>query len=535
MTMWTTLDPAAVAVDPGGRTTARLRVRNTGDTVEEYRISIVGAPAGWARIEPGTLRLYPGSEGSAEITFAPPRSPDAPAGPAPFGILVEPREYPVQRDVVEGRVTVAPFTELRAELVPPSLVGRFRGRAAVAVDNLGNTPLTASLTARDESGRLTFDIRPNAVQVAPGRAVFADVEVRPQSVSWTGRTETHRTTVTVRRSGDAGDLELAGDFEQRPVLPGWLLFAGGLLVTGAVAFAVLWFGFAPKVNSAAGERKAEAGAVLPDPLGGQAPLPSAPAPPPDPLPGGALPGGDPGAGGAGGAAAGTGTAPGGGGGGGGAGGGGTPAGGGGGAPPPPAGNPQAAKQGPPWRAGYQADVAVHFAQLRLASLGNNACTLKGQWKEGVIDAQTAASLICYQKAVMADQKTTRVLTATDQLGTLGRATLASMWMQGVTADRLTSGSRNFEVTRLDAALRWATQATISDNDLQADRAFAQLGVDYFKAGGRNGAPTVSDTKIRDRVRAYQQSVNLPVTGVADGRTVNALLGGSVNGTGRPGR
>ncbi|MFE1715929.1 hydrolase, partial [Streptomyces sp. NPDC058728] len=318
MTMWTTLDPAAVAVDPGGRTTARLRVRNTGDTVEEYRISIVGAPAGWARVEPGTLRLYPGSEGSAEIDFAPPRSPDAPAGPAPFGILVEPREHPGQRDVVEGRVTVTPFTELRAELVPPSLVGRFRGRAAVAVDNLGNTPLTASLTARDESGRLAFDIRPNAVQAAPGRAVFADLEVRPQSVSWTGRTETHRTTVTVRRSGDAGDLELTGDFEQRPVLPGWLLLAGGLLVTGAVAFAVLWFGFAPKVNSAAGERKTEAGAVLPDPLGGQTPLPSAPAPPPDPLTGGALPDGDPGTG------AGTGAAPrGGGGGGAGGGGGGT--------------------------------------------------------------------------------------------------------------------------------------------------------------------------------------------------------------------
>ncbi|GGZ72914.1 hypothetical protein GCM10010371_36080 [Streptomyces subrutilus] len=535
MTMWTTLDPAAVAVDPGGRATARLRVRNTGDTVEEYRLSIVGAPAGWARIEPDTLRLYPGSEGAAEIAFEPPRSPDAPAGPAPYGVLVEPREHPQSRDVLEGRVTVAPFVELHAELVPPSLVARFRGRAAVAVDNLGNTPLTASLTARDESGRLAFDIRPRSIQVAPGRAVFADLEIRPQQISWTGRTETHRTTVIVRRSGDAGNLELTGDFEQRPVLPGWLLVAGGLLLTGAVAFAVFWFGFSPKVNSAAGEMKTEAGAPLPAPLGSQTPLPAAPAPPPDPAtaPGGAPLGGDPGAGMPGGAS-GSGSGGSGGGGGGGGGGGAQP--GGGGAAPPPAGNPQAAKQGPPWLAGYQADVVVHFAQRRMAALGGgNSCTLNGAWKEGVIDAQTERSLNCYQKKVMADEKTTRALTATDPLNTLGRATLTSLWMQGVNADQLKYGAKNFDVTRLDAALRWATQASISDADLQADRAFAQLGVDYFTSGGKKAAPTTYDDKVRNRVREYQQAVRLPVTGVADARTVNALLGGSVNGTGRPGR
>ncbi|WP_284581396.1 peptidoglycan-binding domain-containing protein [Streptomyces sp. 2P-4] len=534
MTMWTTLDPVAVAVDPGSRATARLRVRNTGDTVEEYRLSIVGDPAGWSRIEPDTLRLYPGSEGSAEISFAPPRTPGAPAGPAAYGVRVEPRENPAVRDVLEGRVTVAPFTEVRAELVPPRTAARFRGRAAVAVDNLGNTPLTASVGARDESGRLSFGVRPGSVQVAPGRAAFVELEATPQATRWTGAPETHRMTVSVRRSGDAAALELSGEFEQRPVLPAWLVAVGGLLAAAAVAFAVLWLGFSPKVASAAGEKKAEAGAPLPGALGSQGPLPPAPPPPAEPgaLPGGGAPGGgDPAAGlpgGGSGAAAGSG-------GGGGGGGGGE----GGAAPPPAAGNQggAAAPQGPPWRAGYQPDVVVHYAQRRLAALGSgNPCTLKGQWREGVIDAATEASLICYQQAVMADGKTTRALTATDKpLGTLGRATLASLWMQGVTAGRLTSGSRNFEVTQLDAALRWAGQATISDADLQADRAFARLGVDYFTSGGRNAAATPYDAKMRAKVEQYQRQVQLPVTGVADSRTINALLGGSVNGTGRPGR
>ncbi|MCZ0978399.1 hypothetical protein O1L60_01625 [Streptomyces diastatochromogenes] len=125
--MWTSLDPADGTVEPGARTSARLRVRNTGDTVEEYRLSLVGKPSGWSRVEPDVLRLYPGSEGTAEITFAPPRSSDVEAGPLAYGVRVDPRENPAGRDVVEGRLTVAPFSETRAELLPPALVGRFRG------------------------------------------------------------------------------------------------------------------------------------------------------------------------------------------------------------------------------------------------------------------------------------------------------------------------------------------------------------------------------------------------------------------------
>ncbi|MFD7536332.1 hypothetical protein ACFV6N_11995, partial [Streptomyces sp. NPDC059819] len=60
----------------------------------EYRLTVVGDAAGWARVEPAVLRLYPGAEGVADITFAPPRTSDAIAGPSVFGIRVDPREHP---------------------------------------------------------------------------------------------------------------------------------------------------------------------------------------------------------------------------------------------------------------------------------------------------------------------------------------------------------------------------------------------------------------------------------------------------------
>ncbi|MFE3521830.1 hydrolase [Streptomyces sp. NPDC059161] len=520
MTMWTSLDPAAVAVDPGGRATARLRVRNTGDTVEEYGLSVVGTPAGWARVEPDTLRLYPGSEGTAEISFAPPRSPDALAGPAPYGVRVEPREHPELRDVLEGQVTVAPFTEVRAELLPSSLVGRFRGRSAVAVDNVGNTPLTASLTVRDETNRLTYEMTPNSVQVAPGRAAFAKVVIRPQQVRWTGSAEQHRLTLAVRRSGDDRGLELGGTFDQRPVLPRWLLAVGSVLVAAAVAFVALWLGFQPKVNTATGETQPGASAQ-PVPQGAESPLPSAPPTQASPPPGAQNPAGGSG-GGAGGGGGGddNSSAP----------GGGPPV-----IPAPPKQPPANAnaKPGPPWRMGYKPDEIVTFAQYRLATL-NNVCELKPGWTAGVIDKLTDTSLRCYQEHVMRDQKSSRELTKTDPIGTLGRATLASLWAQGIRPDDVKSGAKNYQVTQLAASFWWASQALISNEDLTRDRGYARTGIEYFKSGQKNGQVTVSDDRIKGWIKQYQQEVGLPATGTADAATIGKLVGGSVNGPGQPG-
>ncbi|MEV7190483.1 peptidoglycan-binding domain-containing protein [Streptomyces sp. NPDC093510] len=541
MTWWNSLDPAAVTVDPGGRATVRLRVRNTGDTVEEYRLGVVGAPAGWSRVEPDVLRLYPGSEGTAEISFAPPRSPDVAAGPTPYGIRVEPRENPEARDVVEGQVTVTSFAEIRAELLPPTIVGRFRGRASVAVDNLGNTPLTAALTVRDDADRLAFDITPTAIQVAPGRAAFARVVVRPQQVRWTGAAQPHPFTVSVRRSGDERGHELPGSFDQRPVLPRWLLTFGSVFVALAVACAVIWFSYSPKLNGSARENQA---AAAPDavPQGGEKDK-LADAPPPKEKADGGGTGGTGASGGGGGGGDEAGSGGGGSSGGGGDGGGSSGGGGGGGGgdeKKPESRQGGGTRTGPPWRRGYASDVVVEYAQRRLAALGSkNPCTLTGAWTPGVIDANTEGKLICYQKAVVRSGRNSGHNTAqifeTDKEGTLGRATLTSLWAQGIRPDDVRSGADNWQVVQLQAAFWWASQAGISDKDLDRDRAYAEHGVAYFKHG--RTAPTTAryNSNTAAHIKDYQASVGLPATGVADSATLQALVGGSVHNPGVTGR
>ncbi|WP_431036171.1 hydrolase [Streptomyces sp. P6-2-1] len=285
MSLWTSLDPASATVDPGGSTTVRLRLRNTGDVVDEYRFEAVGALAPWIGVEPRSLRLYPGTTGTVELAFAPPRTPDAAAGPHPYAVRITPTEHPEATTVPEGVVTVTPFTEVRAELVPPAVKGRFRGRPRLAVDNLGNVPLTASVNGGDNGDQLSYDIRPGSVRIEPGRAAFVETTLRPRRITWFGSAERRPFTFAVRRSG-VEPLDVEGTYVQRAVAPRWLAACLGVLTALAITFTMLWIAYRPQVATAATEKLQQAGvstlppAPSPTPEAPKAPAATAPAPPP---------------------------------------------------------------------------------------------------------------------------------------------------------------------------------------------------------------------------------------------------------------
>ncbi|MFJ2955592.1 RICIN domain-containing protein [Streptomyces sp. NPDC087270] len=250
MSLWTSLEPASATVDPGGSTTVRLRVRNTGDVVDEYRFEPVGSIAPWVQVEPQVLRLYPGTTDSILLTFTPPRTPDATAGPNPYAIRVVPTESPEATTVPEGNLTITPFTEVRAEIVPPTVKGRFRGRPKLAVDNIGNTKLTASIRGTDNGDQLAYDIHPANVQIEPGRAVFVKATLRPRQMIWFGSSQQRPYTLDVSRSG-ATPLSVDGRYVQRGFLPRWIAAAFCALLGLAVAFTMIWLTHKPAVGSLA--------------------------------------------------------------------------------------------------------------------------------------------------------------------------------------------------------------------------------------------------------------------------------------------
>ncbi|MFE2497177.1 hypothetical protein ACFXKS_29135 [Streptomyces scopuliridis] len=260
MSLTASLDASSVTAEPGAQTDVPLQILNSGSTVEEYRFEVVGACAAWATVEPRTLSLYPGASGTVVLRLTPPRDPSVPAGETPFGIRVVPTSELSETVVPEGRVTVAPFTEVTSELVPRSSNGARRGSHQLAVDNRGNAPATVHLGGRTGTERARVDFATTELRIPPGHADFAKLRVRPAKRLWRGTPVTHTFQVFAAPvAAEEGQepyepVVLDGSYEQQAILPGWLPRALILVAVVAIALVGLWYALLrPAVKSAARE------------------------------------------------------------------------------------------------------------------------------------------------------------------------------------------------------------------------------------------------------------------------------------------
>jgi hypothetical protein len=312
MTTDANLDADLVEVSPGGEAGCRLEIRNAGPIVESYAIEVLGDAAGWARVEPPAVTVYPGSAESVTVLFSPPRSAQVPAGERPFAVRVTPVENPDARVVPEGVVRVLPFAELAPEILPRTSRGRWGGRHEVSVTNQGNVPLAVTLAAGDPDNRLRLAVRPPQLTVAPGEAAFVRVRARARRFLWRGHPVTLPFQVSVT-SDETAPATMDAATVQEPLLPRGLGRVVAALLVLALLAAGLWHALLrPTVKSLAEEaaqeqiapvaRQASAAesraqqaegkaqqavdAVSPRPSG---PTPSNPVLPPSPTPGPGVP------------------------------------------------------------------------------------------------------------------------------------------------------------------------------------------------------------------------------------------------------
>lgn len=259
MSLTASLDASSVTVAPGEETTLPLQILNSGRTVEEYHFEVVGTCAAWSAMEPAVLSLYPGDSGTVSLVMRPPREATVLAGESTFGIRVMPTGDRSDTVVPEGRVTVLPFTETTAELVPRGSNGSRSGRHQLAVDNRGNTPVTVRLGAQPGTEQARVVFAAPELRIEPGHAEFAKLRVRPAKRMWRGTPVTHAFQVFAAPQSPEGEEAPApvlvdGSYQQDPILPRWLPRA---LLTAALLILVLvglWYALLrPAVKSAARE------------------------------------------------------------------------------------------------------------------------------------------------------------------------------------------------------------------------------------------------------------------------------------------
>ncbi|MEN3362698.1 MAG: hypothetical protein V7637_6680 [Mycobacteriales bacterium] len=212
-------DPEA-RVDPGGETRVRVSVRNVGDLVEQYQFEVLGDSARWAQVVPRQVSVLPHGqeEKTVEVVFRPPPPPGAPAGEVPFGVRCVSLERRDRCAVVEGDVAVGAVHNLSAKLEPVSPRGRWSGRYRARFDNSGSVPVTVALAATDTKQLLRFALAPQQLTVAPGQSAPAYLSVRPRQPIMRGKPADIPFVVSYQAPTEGGSGELAGAFEQRPII-----------------------------------------------------------------------------------------------------------------------------------------------------------------------------------------------------------------------------------------------------------------------------------------------------------------------------
>lgn len=234
------LENKAIAAQPGGEASVRIKVQNTGTVVDEFSIEVLGDPAPWATVTPPSLRLFPEHEDVAIVTFRPPRSAQVAAGQIPFAVRVQSLQDPQGTMVEEGMLTVGVFAEATAELIPRNSRGSRHGTHEVAVDNRGNAQMGASLTAADQDKLLDFKFNPASLAIAPGTSGFARLRVQPRQRFWTGQPKSRAFQVRVLPEGQP-DIALDGTMVQGPLLASWMVPAALGAVALLIAATLLWF------------------------------------------------------------------------------------------------------------------------------------------------------------------------------------------------------------------------------------------------------------------------------------------------------
>lgn len=260
------LSATAAEVEPGGRVSLDLSVRNTGTVVDQFTFEVLGAAAAWTTVEPAAISLFPQAEETVQVWFAPPRGPGTAAGVVPFGVRVVSREDTPGSVVEEGTVDVAPFSEVVAELTPRATRVRNRGNLQVLVDNRSNVAYRAELAGADSDEAYYYIFRPPLVDVAAGTVLFTKLTVRAKARYWRGPPTTTPFQVLLRQPAVVGadgeaeeptgphppEVAADGAILREPLLPSWLPKLIIALLVLLLLLALAWYKFLkPEITAAA--------------------------------------------------------------------------------------------------------------------------------------------------------------------------------------------------------------------------------------------------------------------------------------------
>ena len=230
-TIGVALTSPASAVAAGAATTATVVVHNRASWVDQVTLSVLDVPESWVRIGRPKLSMAAGSRDEVTVVIQPPHTSEASAGDHPFSVSVVSAEN--GREVrVLGSFAILPF-----DAFSMSMTAKGGSEYEVITENKGNTPLSCTLEASDDGGKLDCQLDRDSVELKPGQREATRLHVVPRTRSLFGQVE-QRTFRVVAKPSRPGVPEVSADgqISVKPPLRFWRIPVAALAALSLVTF-----------------------------------------------------------------------------------------------------------------------------------------------------------------------------------------------------------------------------------------------------------------------------------------------------------
>lgn len=200
------IEPEAVTLQAGATGEVIAKVKNLGQTVDQFTLSIDGIDPSWYTLPVSSVALFPNDQDDMRIILHPPKAMEDKPGRYSFSIKIVSRENPDEIAAADLSIEIKPLLDLELEISPEQAVGR-RTDYQVTVINPHESTATVRLEAADDRQRLCYRFNIKTLTV-PGRGrAGANLEVRPNWLAFFGGEKTFEFWVATARAEEEGRVD----------------------------------------------------------------------------------------------------------------------------------------------------------------------------------------------------------------------------------------------------------------------------------------------------------------------------------------
>lgn len=171
------ISPTTFQLAAGDTAEAMATLRNLGQTVDQFTLSIDGLDPDWYTLPVSSVALFPNDQDNLRIILHPPKTAESKAGSYPFRINVTSQENPEEVATVDLAIEIRALPKLELSISPQRITGR-KGVYHLVVNNPGDSEAKVDFKASDAQGKLRYYLRPESLTVPGGSRSEVTVEVR---------------------------------------------------------------------------------------------------------------------------------------------------------------------------------------------------------------------------------------------------------------------------------------------------------------------------------------------------------------------